>query len=152
MIEFPEEDPRKIAMQKALDLLARREHSQKELKQKLMKRDFSAELIDDVLSEIAEQGWQSDLRFAEDYLSARKRDLYGPERIRMELSERGVSDDIIDSLLNVHDDEWFELARQLKLKKFGEAIPEEYAEKAKQMRFLQYRGFTLDQINQSIDH
>lgn len=139
----------KTVLQKALDLLARREHSQKELRQKLARRDFPAELLDAVLEEVKSQGWQSDERFAEDYLNSRRRDLYGPERIRLELNERGVSDTIINNLINDNDDGWFDMAAQLKKKKFGDNAPENFEEKAKQMKFLQYRGFTIEQINQA---
>lgn len=139
---------KKEVLQKALDLLARREHSLLELRHKLLKRAFPESVIEIVLSEISTHGWQSDERFAESYIYARKQSLYGPERIRQELIERGVSEEVFSEHLQDNDSSWFDLAETLKIKKFGKGVPKEFKEKAKQMRFLQYRGFTASQIKQ----
>lgn len=140
------DDPSKIALKKALDLLARREHSLHELRCKLLSREFSLLIIEEVLKKLVDHQWQSDERFAEAYIHARKQNMFGPMRIRQELSERGVSDDIINSLLLDDDNEWISLANSLRIKHFGDVKPSDFKERAKQMRFLQYRGFTTEQI------
>ncbi len=140
------EDPSKTALKKALDLLSRREHSRHELRNKLLLRDFTAEIIEVVLTKLVEHQWQSDQRFAESYVHARKQRMFGPIRLRQELSERGVSDDIINGLLSENDDDWIGLANSLRIKRFGDVMPADFKERAKQMRFLQYRGFTTEQI------
>lgn len=140
------DDPSEIALKKALDLLARREHSLHELRCKLLSRAFSPSVIEEVLKKLVDHQWQSDERFAEAYIHARKRNLFGPVRIRQELVERGVSDNIINSLLLDDDNEWINRANSLRIKHFGDVKPTDFKERAKQMRFLQYRGFTTEQI------
>ena len=131
----------------AMDLLARREHSRQELFFKLKKRGFDDQEILEELNKLKTNNWQDDERFTEMYIQARTRRGYGPCRIRMELEEKGVATDIIQSYL---DDEWIELAKQVRCKRFGGELPKQYNEKAKQMRFLQYRGFTVEQINKAL--
>ncbi len=142
-----DDDPGKIALKKALDLLSRREHSLQELRQKLLLRDFSAVIIEKVLIKLVDHQWQSDERFAESYMHARKRNAFGPVRIRNELLERGVSEEIINNVMIVNESEWVDIANSLRKKRFGKNVPADFKERAKQMRFLQYRGFTSEQIN-----
>ena len=74
----------------------------------------------------------------------------GPIRIRAELKKRGVSAELVQ--LHVYDagQDWHALACEVRGKKFGDAIPAEFKEKAKQMRFLEYRGFDIEQINAAV--
>lgn len=130
---------------KAMDLLARREHSQIELKRKLRQREFEPDLIEQALSQLAEEGLQSDARFAEAYAMMRANRGYGARRIELELQERGISDSLRDIALEAIDD-WAERAQQARIKKFGPAVPTDAASKAKQLRFLQYRGFEGDAL------
>lgn len=140
------DDPSKVALKKALDLLARREHSLHELRCKLLSREFSPSVIEEVLKKLVDHQWQSDERFTEAYIHVRKQNMFGSVRIRQELSERGVSNDMINSLLLDDDNEWIGLANSLRIKRFGDVKPTDFKERAKQMRFLQYRGFTMGQI------
>lgn len=130
----------------AIKLLTRREHSRLELLQKLQARGFTKTEIETLLDHLAEQNLQSDERFAAAYLAMRKQKGYGPVRIRQELHERGIAAAIINQLLNFQDDSWKDLAEQVRIKKFGKITPKDFQEKAKQLRFLQYRGFTNDQM------
>jgi len=138
--------PNSEAYQLAIKLLARREHSRLELFHKLKARGFESGDIENLLDELAAQNFQSDTRFAEAYVSMRKQKGYGPIRIQQELHEKGISDEITSQFLNTHDENWQMLAEQVRIKKFGQDPPETFEEKAKQMRFLQYRGFTHDQF------
>jgi regulatory protein len=131
---------------KAMDLLARREHSQLELRAKLAAREYSPEEIEATVTALVADGILSDERFAEAYITARMRTGQGPVRIRGELKKRGVDAEIIGMHLDDAGLEWHSLARQVRSKKFGEGMPVEFKEKAKQMRFLEYRGFTSEQI------
>ena len=130
--------PRNMAM----NLLARREHSQLELRDKLAKREVSADLIEATVTALIADGLQSDDRFAEAFVASRVRTGKGPVRIRMELNRRGVNDDLIALHVDAAGLEWGRLAREVRHKKFGAAVPSEYKEKARQMRFLEYRGFS----------
>lgn len=131
----------------ALEMLARREHSRRELKQKLQRR-FGLELqTDELLDALAEQGLQCDTRFTESYTRMRKRKGYGPIRIVMELRERGVAGSMVNDCVYAEDHDWFACAGDVWQKKFG-TYPVDQKERAKQMRFLQYRGFDQEHIRE----
>ncbi len=131
----------------AVGLLARREHSRRELRQKLQRRFGDDVELDAVLEGLAEDGLQSDSRFAEVYTRMRLRKGYGPVRVLMELRERGVTDELASSWVYSEEHDWFEAADTAWRKKFG-AAPAGSKERAKHMRFLQYRGFTHDHISE----
>jgi regulatory protein len=130
-----------------MDLLARREHSVAELRAKLIARDFEAGAVDLAVDALVDEGLLSDERFAEAFVSSRVRKGQGPLRIRVELERRGVSSDFITTCLEQGDIDWDGLARSVRTKKFGPASIENYREWARQAKFLQYRGFTGDQIS-----
>ena len=127
----------------ALKMLMRREHSKLELRQKLNLKDFDDAVINDSLSLLAEQKYQSDERFSEAFILMRFNQGKGPIKISMELKSRGISEFDL-TLYN-----WFELAKDVKSKKFGDSRFLDYEEKARQKRFLQSRGFGFDEINQA---
>ena len=127
----------------ALKMLMRREHSKLELRQKLNLKDFDGAVINDSLSLLAEQKYQSDERFSEAFILMRFNQGKGPIKISMELKSRGISEFDL-TLYN-----WFELAKDVKSKKFGDSRFLDYKEKARQKRFLQSRGFGFDEINQA---
>ena len=122
-------------------LLTRREHSSQELKQKLVHKGFAISLVEPLLEDLRQEGLLSDERFAESYTRSRMSRGFGPARIKQELRQRGASDDIIEATIVDNDEQWQELAREVRRKKFGSKIPENLQEKLKQQQFLQYRGF-----------
>jgi regulatory protein len=129
-----------------MNLLARREHSRGELREKLAVRKYSPEDIEAALKGLVEDGLISDERFAECFIVSRKRNGQGPVRIRMELKKRGVDSDTIRQYLDDVAHDWNALAREVRDRKFAGQAPDDFTEKARQMRFLEYRGFTSDQI------
>lgn len=132
--------------QAAMKYLARREHSTLELNRKLLGKGYDHGIVQDVLNELAAQSLLSDERFTENYVRYRKGKGFGSLHIQSELRERGISEDLIDKYVDARDKSWLELVRQVQQKRFGENVPEDIEEKAKQVRFLQSRGFTSDQI------
>lgn len=130
----------------ALRLLTRREHSSLELRQKLAARGFPDAMIEQGLATLAGEGLQSDARFAHSYVHSRVARGYGPVRIRAELRQRGVDDGLIDAQLDDEHWDWPEHAESVRRKRFGSRIPGAWPERAKQARFLQYRGFGSDHI------
>ncbi len=136
---------------KALELLSRREHSCSELQLKLAKRGYDADEISQVLNAMIEAGLQSDARFSESYVRLRASKGFGPSRIRQELLMRQISEELIDLSLFAQEIDWIAQARMAKCKKFGRDLPEEFAEKIKQMKFLQYRGFDTVQIQDCVE-
>ena len=130
----------------AVGLLARREHSRAELSRKLADRGVPGELMETVLDALAERGLQSDARYAEALFTSRIGRRHGPARIRRELQERGVSAAIAEAALEAAEVDWFELAREARRRRFGDTPPAEWNERVRQSRFLEYRGFTSDQV------
>ena len=131
---------------KAMDFLARRDYGRDELARKLAEKGYRRSVVDDELHRLAEEGLQSDTRFAESFVQSRISQGKGPVRIRADLRQRGIRDGVIESALEEAACDWYELAREERVKKFGEAVPDAFKEKARQMRFLQYRGFEQDHI------
>ncbi len=129
---------------RALAMLTRREHSQFELRQKLAELGGESSVIDTILHEFSKQNWQNDRRFTEVFIRYSARKGQGALNIRQELKQRGITDkEMVEELLADHD--WFDLAQQTRSKKFGEEFPTERKEQARQLRFLQYRGFSSEQ-------
>lgn len=131
---------------KAMDLLARREHSEQELRQKLKTREYDADAIDEVLQALKEDRLQSDERFTESYVNHRFNAGVGPLKIRYELRQKGVSDRLVDEFLEPLSDQWDELMTRQRIRKYGASIPNDYAERMKQARFLQNRGFSPESV------
>jgi regulatory protein len=130
--------------ERALRLLARREHSRAELVRKLESAGFVRQAIDPLLDAFEAQNWLSDRRFAESYV-ADHRARAGSVKLAYDLRQRGVSDSLIESVLGENRDSELERARTVWEKKFG-SVPADRAAKARQMRFLQSRGFTPEVI------
>ena len=129
-----------------MDFLARREYGRLELVKKLAAGGFDHDVADSAVGKLTEEGLQSDRRFAENFVQARIGRGKGPVRIRLELGQRGIGDADIDAAIDACGVDWSALASQVHGKKFGGARPSDFSEKAKQMRFLQYRGFEPDHI------
>ena len=130
----------------AMDLLSRREHSRSELTEKLRKRDFDTDIINQALDQLQQENLLNDQRFAEGYVYQRKQKGFGPLRIEYELRQRGIQDSLLDEVMSVEQESWLESMQLQRIKKFGANIPDDYAEKMKQARFLQNRGFPPESV------
>jgi len=156
---------KKEILHRAVDLLSRREHSRKELHQKLLKKDFDCEYISPVLDYLIEKDYLSDERFAQSTLRVRVDRGFGWLYIKNELNQKGVCSSIINELDKNDEIDWYLQAELAYNKRFSTPLVEYFAdnndesflskdkayqaankEKAKRMRFLQYRGFSPDQI------
>ncbi|MEE4185269.1 MAG: regulatory protein RecX [Gammaproteobacteria bacterium] len=129
-----------------MNWLARREHSRFELCEKLVAREVDAEVAAATVARLVADGLISDARFAESFIAAKMRRGQGPVRIRAELKRRGVSADLIEQHLNDSELNWRQCAAEVRRKKFGAAVPADFPSRARQQRFLEYRGFTGEQI------
>ncbi|MCH8071479.1 MAG: regulatory protein RecX [Proteobacteria bacterium] len=134
------------ARKKAMVYLARREYGQRELEQKLIAAGFAAVTANETIDKLTGEGLQDDRRFVDNFAHSRISQGKGPVRIRQELGERGLHADLIDEVLEEVAEDWCALARLVRDKKFGPELPREFTEKARQMRFLQYRGFESSQV------
>jgi regulatory protein len=134
-----------------LQYLARREHSRRELHDKLLKKGCAEEIAAETVKRLEQERLVSDDRFMESLIQARRNRGYGPLRIQKELQEKGVTTEAIERWLDISGREWLEDIRRVQRKKFGARLPKSYPERARQARFLQYRGFTYDQIQQVLN-
>ena len=130
----------------AMDLLARREHGRVELTRKLRQRGAPSEMIEAALDRLTEEGLLSESRYLESFVSYRARSGYGPMRIREELSQRGLQRGDIDLALRECGIDWQEQLRDVWQRKFAGQLPVDARERAKQGRFLSYRGYSMDMI------
>ena len=142
-------DPRE-ARKKAMDYLARREYGRNELERKLIAAGFESVAAVDAVAVLADEGLQDDRRYVENFIQSRINQGKGPQRIHADLGQKGLATGLIDDMLDAADVDWSALARAQRTKKFGSAIPTEFKEKARQMRFLQYRGFEQRHIHAAL--
>jgi regulatory protein len=130
----------------AMDLLARREHGRVELVRKLRQRGAPQELIDSALDRLTQEGLLSEARYLQSFVASRGRAGYGPLRIREELAQRGLPRPDIEQALSEAEIDWGEQLRELWQRRFAGQLPADMREKARQARFLAYRGFSQEQI------
>ncbi len=98
------------------------------------------------MATLAAEGLVSDERFVEALLHVRRMRGYGPLFIRRELEEKGVDKELIGRWIDPRDRSWIDDLKRVKKKKYGGGVPASLAERARQTRFLQSRGFTFEQI------
>lgn len=139
-------DQFKQAWARAIDILSRREHTNLELRQKLLNKGFPSEVIERVLVQLCNDNLLNEERFIESFLHSRMSKGYGPLRIQQELRQRGIIKEMIQEVLDIEDDKWYESAIQVRQKRFGTLLPQTQQEWQKQSRFLLYRGFTNIQV------
>ncbi len=139
-------------MTKALDaavrLLSRREHSAVELSDKLKQKGYSLIEIKNALEECQRLDLQNDHRFVETYGRSRIRQGYGPLKISQELSSKGIDKDLIHLFLQQEEENWLPYALNVWQKKSKGNDDLSFEEFQKQQRFLLYRGFGMDTIIQ----
>ena len=159
-----------------MNLLARREHSLSELQAKLCRRFHAPELVAAVLQDLQRENLQSDERYAQSLLLQRLQRGYGPARIRQDMRDRGLDEAAVAAAHAAVEPDWFAAAESVFLRKFGTAVttenssapfePEQSArdpvarreamqaalkEKARRMRFMQYRGFASEHFRHLLD-
>ena len=128
-----------------LRLLARREHSQKELLDKLALRGFQRDEVEPVIVEMGEQNWQNDARYTECYVRQRIASGYGPMRIRYELQQRGINETDLDEQAEEQGG-WQNLLMDVYCNKYDNEQALTQNEWLKRSRFLQQRGFSGEMI------
>lgn len=133
--------PRRSAYDKALAMLARREHSCRELRTRLARSSYPADEIETALASLIEANYQSDERFAEMLVRSRIRQGYGPARLRAELRTHELPDGWSDKLIAQAEADWAAQARGQLQRRYGDTAPRDYRERAKRMQFLVRRGF-----------
>ena len=156
-----------IVRDQAMRWLARREYGQRELSRRLCAKGFDPAEVDGVVQTLTEEGSQSDPRFVEEYIRARGRRGFGPDRIAAELGERGIDRELIASRLDRDDAQWDQQAVVVLRKRFPPAEPPaepmadsaadsqadycaDARERQRRERFLRYRGFSPAQVRRAM--
>ena len=146
-------------LDRATRILAMRDHSEAEFRRKMaqssaraaMRNDEPAEAIPDALMEQVvawcyEHSWLDDNRFAQRYVNSRSRKGYGPQRIRIELAQKGIGRELAETVLGDAEIDWSAQALDAAERKFGLPLPQEWQQKAKVLRYLQTKGFFMEDI------
>ncbi len=134
-------------VERALGLLTRREHSKQELARKLAARGIEPAQAKAAVTKLAEDGWQSDDRFAELLIRSRAAKGYGPLRIRAELATHGLDREAVSVAMEAFEGDWTEKASDLVRRRFGPGNPNDLAQRRKVADFLFRRGFDHDTVS-----
>ncbi|RWR01631.1 RecX family transcriptional regulator [[Pantoea] beijingensis] len=146
-------------LDRAVRILAMRDHSEAEFRRKLVlsiqraamyRQEERPEIPEDEIEKVVawcyQHGWLDDAHFAERYTASRSRKGYGPQRIRMELGQKGIAREDIDTVLSMADIDWGEAAFNVAERKFGLPLPTEWKEKNRVQRYLLSKGFFMEDI------
>ena len=139
------EETQQTVLATAARLLARREHSELELRQKLHLRGYTDELCDHAIAACYARKWLSEARFVEQFISERRARGRGPIKIMAELRAKGISESALETL-QPGADPWLQTLRSVYAKRYHGEPAKDQKELAQRWRFLQNRGFTYEQI------
>ena len=140
------DDAFKLVYNKALDIISRREHSQKELTGKLLDKFSEEEIVNSVINNLVNKNLLNDARYSEAYVVSRKRKGFGPKKIMYELIARGVIENIAYEAIE-NEGGWKVAALKAFNKKFKKGKAMDFKELNKQKTFLQNRGFSFEEID-----
>ena len=150
--EEPPVVSRPEVLEQAVRLLANREHGRKELEQKLLQRDLPLDLIVSVLDQLAQEGLQCDVRFAESYVRMRVDRGYGANKIRADLQTRRLQQSVVEEAIIDSGTDWGTVADAALAKKFGGFSAQDMKTRAKMQRFLYQRGFEAEEIRSAMNN
>lgn len=139
--EKQDDKPRPSAYSKALGMLARRDHSRRELGQKLHRSGYEGEEATAALDRLGAQHYQDDERFGEMLVRSRAAQGYGPARLRAELKSHGLSDARIRALLDAAEVDWAASAAAQLRRRYGGKPTADPSERQRRAQFLLRRGF-----------
>ncbi len=143
--------PFQKAYQQCLQLLARREYAQVELRHKLTQQGIDSDSIEQCLTQLSQENYQSDQRFAEMLCRTRISQRYGKQKIHYELKQKGIDETLINETLGEYDNAWLDNAKYLIERKAPrgdiQKVLKEYTLKSKITQFLLGKGYDYDTIN-----
>jgi regulatory protein len=133
----------------AVALLAGRDFASGELQEKLVSQGYDRDIAAEAVAELVEGGILNDARYAEHYVAYHANRGQGPIRIAADMKSLGLPAELIETAL-ASQPSWASVAREVRIRKFGLEVPASWAEKGRQARFLQYRGFSSDHIRAAL--
>ena len=144
-------EPWQVCKHAAFTLLTRRDYSAHALTQRLQTRGYTPALIQQTLTYLTAQGLINDERYTEQLIHRSQQKGIGPKRIGLALKMQGITNELVTKWLHPHDVLWLTIARQTWQKRFKGIKPTSPKERLKQIRFLQYRGFSDEHIHQIVN-
>lgn len=147
---FERKPPTLSSKEAAIQLLSRRDHGEYELYQKLSLKGYDEQEIQQAVNFCQDHNYLDDLRYAKSQIRQHVYKGHGERRIRQELQQKRVADSVVEAALVEEPQDWFELAKQAAQKKFKGNRAKDQKEHAKQVRFLQYRGYSFEQISYAL--
>lgn len=135
----------------ALASLCMREHSIKEITDKLTRKEYQPDSIEIVVAECLKDNYLNDKRFAEIYWRSRARKGFGPNKIRLELKMRGIGSSMSELTSQQEDLDFYQVIENIYLKKFKGTKITDFKDKAKRQNYLYQRGFDSDLIRSILD-
>lgn len=147
---FERKPPTLSSKEAAIQLLSRRDHGEYELYQKLSLKGYDEQEIQQAVNFCQDHNYLDDLRYAKSQIRQHVYKGHGERRIRQELQQKRVADSVVEAALVEEPQDWFELAKQAAQKKFKGNRAKDQKEYAKQVRFLQYRGYSFEQISYAL--
>ena len=135
---------------RAIAMLARRDHAKTAIVERLTDSGFEATAVESAVAELERERFVDDARFADSAVAARVSRGHGPIRIRLELLRAGLPAALIDAALEPRSAVWSQRAARLRVRRFGEVLPDDPRERQRQARFLLARGFTGPQVQDAM--
>jgi regulatory protein len=129
----------------ALDALARRDRASCDLQRKLLDKGYDPVVVEEVIERLRGEKLIDDCRYLENFIGLHAARGQGPVRVRSELRKLGMQGDLVEDHIQAHGD-WIDQLHRARQKKFGTQLPTDYADRQRQARFLQFRGYTGPQI------
>jgi regulatory protein len=132
-----------------VDALARRDYASEDLRVKLLEKGYDAAVVTQLLDVLRGEKLLDDRRYVENFVAYHAARGQGPLRVRQDLRRHGLQGPLVEEYLDAYPD-WIAQLQKARLKKFGAQLPENYADRQRQGRFLGYRGFTSAQIRRAL--
>lgn len=130
----------------AITLLAKKDYSSGSLHRLLSKLTEKEEDVDRVVRRLSDNHYLNDTQLINNLIDKHIKKLHGPTRIKQEIRQKGFPQELIEQKIEASGIDWYSLAKEARIKKFSDTPPSEQKEKAKQIRYLQYKGFSMDMI------
>ncbi len=130
----------------AITLLAKKDYSSGSLRRLLSKLTEKEEYVDCVVRRLSDNHYLNDTQLINNLIDKHIKKRHGPTRIKQEIRQKGFPQELIEQKIEESGIDWYSMAKEARIKKFSDTPPAEQKEKAKQIRYLQYKGFSMDMI------
>jgi regulatory protein len=132
-----------------LDALARRDLASEDLRRKLLEKGYDSGVVAPLIEALRAEKLVDDCRYVENFVAYHAARGQGPVRVRLGLRQKGLEGELVEQCLAAYPD-WMLHLREVQRKKFGAGQPSNYPDKQRQVKFLNYRGFTSAQIRSAL--